>query len=61
MILYYYQACKKRKYLNESKGSLIDLFGKCFCKRGLVNISLAFSVGMVISPCETQNTRVLPA
>lgn len=57
-ILYYYQEYKKIKYLNGKKGSLIKLFGKYFCKLGLVNISLAFSVEMVVCPWETQNTEV---
>lgn len=50
---------QEEKYLNGSKGSLIKLFGKCFRRLGLVNISFAFSGGMVASPWETQNRKSL--
>lgn len=37
---------------------MTKLFGKYFCMLGLLNINLAFSVGMVASPWVTENARV---
>lgn len=48
---------QEEKIFKWEKGSMIKLFGKYFCTLGLLNVNLAFSVGMVASPWVTQNAR----